>query len=317
MSATGGFSTQTDHLTRSNLWSAELKDILIDDLQAMSYVNFIDDMFPDGDTLNIPSVGQAVADDYTEGEGVKYRAMDTGNFTFTITEYVSSGTWITRKQLQDSVYSSMLTSTFVPKQSRAIMERFEQDVLGLSGSQTASDLNTINGGNHRFVGGGANQVIELDDFARAKFALDVANVPAMGRVAIVDPSVEFTLNTLSNLTNVSNNPQFEGIVTSGFTTGMRFIRSIFGFDVYVSNYLADANETIDSKTTAAGKANMFFSAASDVVPFVGAMRQMPIVDSEFNKDEQREEYVTTARWGVKLYRPENLVCVLTDTDQVA
>jgi len=53
-----------------------------------------------------------------------------------------------------------------------------------------------------------------------------------------------------------------------------------------------------------------------VVPFIGAMRQAPTVESDYNKDLQREEYVTTARYGMKLYRPENLVTVLSDTDQV-
>ena len=43
---------------------------------------------------------------------------------------------------------------------------------------------------------------------------------------------------------------------------------------------------------------------------------MPEVDGEYNKDLQREEYLTTARYDVALYRPENLVCVLSDTDQV-
>ena len=135
-------------------------------------------------------------------------------------------------------------------------------------------------------------------------------------IAIVDPSVEYTINTLTNISNISNNPRWEGIVSSGIATGMKFISNVYGFDVYTSNYLADANETVDSVTTAAGKANMFFSASPDVLPFVGAWRQMPQVDSEYNKDFQREEYVTTARYGVKLYRPENLVCVLSDTDQV-
>ena len=60
-------------------------------------------------------------------------------------------------------------------------------------------------------------------------------------------------------------------------------------------------------------ANLFFSADQSILPFIGAWRQMPTVDSEYNKDEQREEYVTTARYGVKLYRPENFVTVLTDT----
>ena len=135
----------------------------------------------------------------------------------------------------------------------------------------------------------------------------------------MDPSVEFTLDTLTNITNVSNNPRWEGIVETGMATGMSFIKNVYGFDVYTSNNLADANEQIGGAgpTTAAGKANMFFSAENDVLPFVGAWRQMPTVDSSYEKNKQREEYLTTARYGVKLYRPENLVCILSDTDQVA
>ena len=79
----------------------------------------------------------------------------------------------------------------------------------------------------------------------------------------------------------------------------------------------DANETIGGLTTTAGKANIFMSAAStDLLPFMGAMRQMPKVDAQYNMNKQREEYVTTARYGLKVYRPENLVCVLSDTNAV-
>jgi hypothetical protein len=136
-------------------------------------------------------------------------------------------------------------------------------------------------------------------------------------VAIVDPSVEYALNTITNLANISNNPHWEGVIAEGIATGMRFVKNVYGFDVYVSNNLADANETISGVTTAAGKANMFFSAESDVLPFIGAWRQLPQVESERNKDHQRDEFVISARYGVKLFRPENLVCVLSDTDQVA
>lgn len=40
-----------DHLIRSSLWSQQLKDVLEDDLMAMSYVRMLTD-FPDGDTFN-------------------------------------------------------------------------------------------------------------------------------------------------------------------------------------------------------------------------------------------------------------------------
>lgn len=311
-----GFTTaNNEHLIRSEIWSSQLKDILEDELMAVKYVDWLSE-FPDGDTFTIPSIGQAQVDNYEEDTGVNYRAMDTGEFQFSITEYLSSATYITNKMKQDSYYMSKLVSSFVPKQERAILVRLETDVLGLSASQTADDENTINGAPHRFVASGTNEVIATEDFAKARYALKKANVPDTNLVAIVDPSVEYALNTLTNLTNVSNNPMWEGIVADGIATGMRFVKNVYGFDVYVSNYLADANETIDGKTTTAGKANMFFSASSDVLPFIGAMRQAPSVDSEYNKDFQRDEYVTTARYGIKLYRPENLVCVLSDTDQV-
>ena len=305
----------SDHLIRSEVWSGQLKDILEDELQATKYVNWLTE-FPDGDTFTIPSVGQATSDDYNEGEAVKYRAMDTGEFQFTINKYKSAGTYITDKAKQDSFYMDQLVSSFVPKQNRAIMTALEEDIMNLQSQQTASDLNTINGAAHRFVASGTNEVFTTADFAKARYALKKANVPDTNLVAIVDPSVEYTLNTLTNLTNVSDNPRWEGIVSDGIATGMKFVKNVYGFDVYTSNYLADANETIDSVTTAAGKANLFFSASSDVLPFVGAWRQMPRVESERNKDLQRDEYVTTARYGVKLFRPENLVTILSDTDQV-
>lgn len=310
-------TSNDSHLIRSNLWSRQIKDVLEAELFAMRYVDMITD-FPDGDTLNIPSIGQAEVYDYVEGQAVKYSAMDTGNFTFTITDYKATATYISNKMKQDSFYMDRLVSMFVPKQARGIAVAMEADVLAVGpDGQTASDLNTINGGNHRFVGGGTNEVIAVQDFARAKYALRVANVPMTNLIAIVDPSVEYELSTQTNLVNVSDNPKWEGIVRDGMSTGMRFFMNIYGFDVYVSDYLKSGiSETINSVTATTGVANLFFSATGDVLPFVGSLRQPPKVDSEYNKDLQRDEYVTTARYGFKLFRPENLVTVITDTDQV-
>lgn len=314
-----GFSTsQTDHLIRSNLWSSQIKEVLMDELMATKYVDMITD-FPDGDTINIPSMGQADVLDYAEGQAVKYTAMDTGNFTFSITAYKSSATYITEKMKQDSFYTARLVSSFVPKQSRAIAKAMEVDILSVGpNGQTASNLNAINGANHRWVGSGTNETIAVQDFAKAKYALQKANVPMTNLVAIVDPSVEYALSTLTNLTNVSSNPRWEGIVRDGMSTGTKFVMNVYGFDVYVSQNLKvnTTSETINSVTSAAGVNNLFFSAAPDVLPIVGSVRQPPKVDSEYNKDMQREEYVTTCRYGYKLFRPENMVVVITDTDQV-
>jgi hypothetical protein len=319
----GVMTTTVDHLIRSEIWSTRLKEIFEADLFAMRYVEMLND-FPDGEIINIPSIGQMDTYDYEEGQAIRYTAIDTGNFQFRITDYVASATYITDKMKQDSFYTSRLEAAFVPKQARAIAERMEEGVLaigqpgGVNGAQTANSLNTINGGDHRFVGSGTSSAIAPQDFARAKYALRKALVPMNNLVAIVDPSVEYTLSTLTNLVNVSFNPKWEGIVRDGITTGMQFKMNIYGFDVYISDWLQKSvNETIDGLSTTTGVANLFFTTEGDSNPFIGAMRQPPKVESERNKDYQRDEYVTTARWGFGFYRPEALVTVLTNEDVVA
>lgn len=308
-------------LIRSEIWSTQLKEVLQDELDAQGWVNWLSE-FPDGDQFTIPSIGESTVRDYTEDTDIVFDALDTGEFTFTITEYLSSAHYITERARQDLFYAAQLEAKFLPSQARALAEKIETDILalcagGASGGQTADDANQINNADHRFVATGTNETMAVADFAKALYGLKKANVSQSNLVAIVDPSVEYELNTLTNIVNVSNNPRWEGIIESGLGNGMTFIKNIFGFDVFVSNYLTTANETIGGLTTAAGKANAFFSAASpDLLPFMGAMRQMPKVDGGYNYKKQREEYVTTARYGLKVYRPENLVCVLSDNDQV-
>ena len=298
---------------RAEVWSAELKEILRDELQGMKYVDWLSD-FPDGDTFKIPSLGDATVADYVEDAAVSYTAIDDAQFTFTITDYLQSSNYITNKAMQDVYYSNQIMSQFVPLQERALMERLETDIMKLAqAGQTAANPNTINGVAHRMIGSGTGGVIAVEDFAKALRALKTGKVPQKNLVAIVDPSVEFEMNTLSNITNVSNNPRWEGIVNSGIASGMTFVANIYGFDVYTSNYLATkASETISGAAAPANAINnLFFSADQAVSPFVGAWRQMPEVDTEYNKDYQRTEFVTTARYGMKLYRPENMVSVLT------
>lgn len=328
-----GMTTRnTQILNRTKVWSDQIKETLKDELNAQQYVRWLDE-FTDGDNFTIPSIGDFEAQAYSEDTGVQYQSLDTGEFTFSITEYESAATYITAKARQDLRYAKDLESSFIPKMSRALMENLELHIFkegqprsgNPAGYQIAGANNKINGEDHRWVGSdtaNSNPCIGVKDFAKAKLALKRANVPLTQLIAIVDPSVAYHLETLTNIVNVSNNPQWGGIVTTGMTTGMRFIRNIYGFDVYESNYLplcgvdqTGASETINSVASGTNAVcNIFFSAVSEVVPFVGAWRQMPDIDGEWNKDFQREEYVMTARYGTKIYRPENFVTVLSNTD---
>ena len=66
---------------RAEVWSAELKEILRDELQGMKYVKWLD-QFPDGDTFKIPSLGDATVNDYTEDSAVTYDPIYDAQFTF-------------------------------------------------------------------------------------------------------------------------------------------------------------------------------------------------------------------------------------------
>lgn len=308
-------------LTRAEVWSQELKDILTDMLMGQQYVSWMSN-FPDGSTFTIPSIGEIPMRQATEVNPVVYDSLDTGEFQFTIDQYPEAAIHITDKAKQDMYYYNQLVASFVPKMRRAIEENLEGNIFALAASQTAANANSINSASHRFVARGqTNTVLAPEDFAYAKYALDKAGA-AQRRIAVIDPSQEFVLNTMTNLVNVSNNPRFEGIVTEGFvnsTTGMSFVKNVYGFDVYVSNYLAtiatteainaDDRGSITSPTAAVQ--NIFMSVGADETPFKGAWRQMLRVESERNKDLRRDEYVMNGRYGLKLYRPETLVVALS------
>jgi len=315
-----GFTDTTNqHLVRTQLWSNQLKSLLLDDLNAMKFVRIISD-FPDGYVINIPSIGEAETADFNENMAIKYNQMDTGNFQFSFDQYKYSANAISEKFKRDSFYAQDVLAAFVPRQHRAIMEGVETRIFQVANlGQTASNLNVINGASHRWVAAGGTPTLGFNDFAKALYALTKANVPLNNLVAVVDPSVAYTIATQSGVTNLlSPIPQWGKITSDGVMSGFKFQFNIFGFDVYVSNYLPNGiSETINSVSVTNGVANYFFSATpGDTLPWIGGFRQMPTVQSEFKKDLQQWEYLTITEYGFKLYRPENLITVLTSTAAV-
>lgn len=316
-----GFTVATDsHFVQANLYSREITRMFQDDLFAMRFVRTITD-FPHGTTLNIPRLGQAEQQDFAEGQAIRYQKFDTGNFTFTIDQYKYSANSISEKFKRDSYWSSEIQAAFAPEQHRVLMKGFETRVFErANSSQTASALNAINGANHRWVGKGTNETLSLKDFMLAEYALRKANVPMRNLVAIIDASAAYAIENSTNAVNLlSPMPKWGDMVHNGLVSGFQFRFNIYGFDVYVSNYLPrDISETVDSVTVTTGVANLFFSAEpGNTLPWIAAFRQMPTVQSEYNKDLQQTEFLTICEYGVQVFRPENLVVVLTDTDQVS
>lgn len=315
----GFMDSNTSNLVRTNIWSRTIKELLLDDLIAMKWVRILSD-FPDGYTINIPSIGEATQDDYVEGQAIKYNSMATGNFTFSFNQYKYSANAISEKFKRDSFYAQDVIAAFVPRQHRVLMEGVETVILSqINAGQTASSANTINTANHRWVAQGSGQALTLPDLAAARYALKKANVPMRDLIAIVDPSVIYSIQTQANLVNLlTPDRKWQEITADGSETGFKFEMNVFGFDLYSSNYLpAISSETIGGVTVSTGTCNYLFSAApGDTLPVVGAFRQMPTVYSKFNMDLQQEEYLTITEYGFELYRPENMINILTATGVV-
>src|SRR6267378_4431577 len=153
-----GFTDSTNQtLIRTNLWSRQIKELLLDELNAMKFVKVLSD-FPDGYTLNIPSIGEAETADFVENQAVKYNQFDQGNFTFSFDQYKYSANAISEKFKRDSFYAQDVIAAFVPRQHRALMEAVETRIFAQANSgQTASNPNTINTADHRWVGHGTTQ----------------------------------------------------------------------------------------------------------------------------------------------------------------
>lgn len=284
--------------------------------------------FADGDTLFIPTFGEVVLRDLQEGQDTPIDSIDTGRITLEITEHMGAGAALTDEMKEDSYLFSQFNAMIVPKMLRALKEAYESDLLSQQSKQTAANPNAINGAAHRFVASGANRTLTLDDIIYLKLAFDKAAMPDMGRILIVDPVNEATLNSLTNIVNVSDNPRFEGIVETGFANNFKFIRNIFGFDIFVSTRLPNltAQEAIDTTTLATPApsgnataevgdvaAQAWCVADDSITPIMGAWRRMPTTAGERQESKRRDVFYTTARWGFGLQRPQSIATLLTNS----
>ena len=288
--------------------------------------NFFRDVsdFGSGETLNIKSIGEAQIQEIEENEDIVYSPIETGNITLTISDYVGDGWYVTDKMRQDGSQIEALTQARGAEAVRAIQEYRETQALSvLNASQTPDNPNTINGFAHRIAasaGVTANEgTMSLQNLIDMKLAFDKAEVPSGGRIAIVDPVVGATLNSLyQSSANVDSNPMMQEILTGGFARGHEYIMNLFGWNIMSSNRLPKlANSTISGELVNTPVANIFMCIEDDnCKALMSAWRQQPKVEGERNKDKQRDEFVQTARWGFGAQRVDTLGVILTSQTEI-
>lgn len=284
--------------------------------------------FGSGTTLNIKTVGTVTIQDAAEDTPLNFNPIDTGNITLTITDYVGDAWKVSDDLREDGAQIDSLMSMRAMESTRALGENHESRFLAVANAaQTNANVNLVNGRPHRWIGGGTGvttRVMSMSDLIAMKLAFDKANVPAAGRIAIVDPIVEATLNSLTNIVNVSNNPMFEGIITEGFAKDHKFVRNIFGFDIWTSNFLPlkTATEALNASsynlanTTAAigDVANLFMCVSDDSTkPIMHAWRRAPKTEGWRDNEERADKYQVTSRFGLGAQRVDTLGTILTTT----
>lgn len=284
--------------------------------------------FGSGTTLNVKTVGTVSLQDAAEDTPLNFHDIDTGTLTLSITDYVGDAWKVTDDLREDGSQIDTLMSMRAMESTRALGENHETKFLNVANAaQTAADVNLVNGRPHRWVAGGSggtSRKITLSDFVAMKLSFDKANVPAGGRIAIVDPIVEATLNGLISLqTVVDNTPQFQGILNEGFARDHKFVRNIMGFDVYTSNFLYSVTATEDIDASAYGladdisvvgnKANVFMCVADDSCkPLMHAWRRAPQTEGWRDNEERADKYQVTSRYGFGAQRLDTLGVIITD-----
>ena len=287
--------------------------------------------FGSGTTLNIKTVGTVTLQDAAEDTPLNFTNIDTGTITLAITDYIGDAWKVSDDLREDGSQVDTLMAMRAMESTRALGENHETRFLAVANTaQTAANLNLVNARPHRWIGGGAGVTtrnIALADFVAMKLAFDKANAPAGGRIAIVDPIVEATLNGLISVqTVVDNTPQFVGVLNEGFARDHKFVRNIMGWDVYTSNFLPSltATEVIDASAYGLGgastltaqigdKANVFMCVADDSCkPIMHAWRRAPMTEGWRAEEERGDKYQVTSRFGLGAQRVDTLGVILTD-----
>ena len=283
--------------------------------------------FGSGTTLNIKTVGTVTIQDAAEDTPLNYSPIDTGTLSLTITDYVGDAWKVSDDLREDGSQVDTLMAMRAMESTRALGENHETRFLSVANAaQTAANVNVVNGRPHRWVAGGSgatDRILDLSDFVAMKLAFDKANSPAGGRIAIVDPVVEATLNTLVTQTaSINYNPMFEGLVTEGFARDHRFVRNIMGWDVYTSNFLPKLTATealnassygLANDTAEVGDvANIFMCVADDSCkPIMHAWRRAPQTEGWRDNEERADKYQVTSRYGLGAQRVDTLGVILT------
>jgi len=312
-------TTNTRAFIEAEQYSSFILLNLHDGLLPGSFYRNVSD-FGNGTTLHIKTIGTVTLQEAAEDTPLVYNPIETGEITFTITEYKGDAWYVTDDLREDGTDIDRLLSERASESTRAIQEVFESDFLSV-GARIYAATNgpfNINGFAHKINSAETNNIFALSHLIRMRLAFDKANVPAEGRIFICDPVVEATLNGLVTITH-DVTPFGAEILKGGMARGQRMIMNLYGWDIILSNrlYVHAAAQTDGTTSITGGVMNMFMCIADDQTkPIMGAWRRQPKAEGERNKDRARDEHVVRCRYGFGVQRMDTMGTLVTSATAI-
>jgi hypothetical protein len=302
--------------TRAFIEAEQYSDFILmnlhDGLLPTSFYRNVAD-FMNGDTLHIKTIGTVTLQEAAENVPLVYNPIESGEITMTINEYIGDAWAVTDDLREDGSQIEQLMAARAMESTRALQERFETDFLATAAAPyiAASDGQPVNGFNHFIVSAETNGVFDISHLIDLRLAADKANVPAVGRVFIVDPVVEATLNKKVSITN-DVTPFAHDILKNGLASGQRFISNWFGWDIMTSNRLATGSANDGTTTISNAVFNIGMCILDDQCkPLMGAWRRQPSVTGDRDFERRADRFQTTTRYDFGIQRMDTLFCVAT------
>lgn len=274
--------------------------------------------FGSGTTLNVKSIGSATIQDVAEETPLVYNPIDTGTVTMSITEYEGDAWSVSDDLREDGSQIEQLMAARAAEATRLLQESFETKFLAACNSvQTDADPNNVNGFAHRKASAETNNIISLDHLVEMKLAFDKANVPAGGRVLVVDPVVAATLDKQVNISrDVTDFGKM--ILEGGWSRDHDFVMNLYGWNIITSNRLPTGSFGDGTTSVTGGVVNIALSVIDDNHNAVmAAWRRMPSTEGNRNMQKQRDEFQVTARYGFGSQRADTVGTIITSATATA
>lgn len=300
-------TTNTRPFIEAEQYSSFILTNMHDGLLPGVYYRNVSD-FGKGENLHIKTIGDVRIQEAAEDKPLEYSPIDTGEVFLQITDYIGDAWFVNDDLREDGSQIEQLMAARSAESTRAIQEHFESRFLEVAAKGILDAADTvINNFDHLIVSAETNNVLSLDHFIAMKLAFDKAEVPMGGRVAVLDPVTAATLDKLVTITH-DVTPFGERILTQGMQRDHQYIMNLYGWDIITSNRLYKG----DDLAVTNGVANVFMCVLDDnCKPVMNAWRRMPKVEGDRNVQLRRDEFQTTARWGMGIQRIDTLGVLVT------